>query len=41
MGSHLEWLASVFSKYPEMGVYLAIGIGYVVGRFKFHGVGLG
>jgi putative transport protein len=41
MGSHLEWLANLFTKYPEMGVYLAIGIGYVVGRFKFHGVGLG
>lgn len=24
-----------------MGVYLAVGIGYVIGRFKFRGVGLG
>jgi putative transport protein len=41
MPSHMEWLANLFTKYPEMGVYLAIGIGYLVGRLKFHGVGLG
>jgi len=37
----MEWLANLFTKYPEMGVYLAIGIGYLIGRPKFHGVGLG
>jgi putative transport protein len=37
----MEWLAKVFTKYPEMAVYLAIGIGYVIGRLKFRGVGLG
>ena len=37
----MQWLANLFTKYPEMGVYLAVGIGYVIGRFKFHGVGLG
>ena len=37
----MEWLAKIFSKYPEMAVYLAIGIGYVVGKLKFRGVGLG
>jgi putative transport protein len=37
----MEWLAKLFTKYPEMGVYLAIGIGYLIGRFKFRGVGLG
>jgi putative transport protein len=37
----MEWLARVFEKYPEMGVYLAIGIGYLIGRLKYHGVGLG
>ena len=37
----MEWLASVFTKYPEMAVYLAIGIGYLIGRLKFRGVGLG
>jgi putative transport protein len=37
----MEWLANVFTKYPEMAVYLAIGIGYLIGRVKFRGVGLG
>jgi putative transport protein len=37
----MEWLARVFTKYPEMAVYLAIGIGYVIGRLKFRGFGLG
>jgi putative transport protein len=41
MASHMEWLANLFTKYPEMGVYLAVGIGYLVGRLKFRGVGLG
>ena len=37
----MEWLANIFTKYPEMAVYLAIGIGYLIGRVKFRGVGLG
>jgi putative transport protein len=37
----MEWLATLFAKYPEMPVYLAIGIGYVIGRPKFRGIGLG
>ncbi len=37
----MEWLAKLFTKYPEMAVYLAVGIGYFIGRFKFRGVGLG
>ena len=37
----MEWLAKLFGKYPEMGVYLAVGIGYLIGRLKFRGVGLG
>ena len=37
----MEWLANQFTKYPEMAVYLAIGIGYLIGRLKFRGVGLG
>jgi len=34
-------LAKLFTKYPEMGVYLAVGLGYLFGRLKFRGVGLG
>jgi len=37
----MEWLAKLFEKYPEMGVYLAIGIGYLIARIKVRGVGLG
>src|SRR6201984_939783 len=40
-GVSMEWLAKLFTKYPEMGVYLAVGIGYLIGRLKFRGVGLG
>jgi putative transport protein len=37
----MVWLSNVFTKYPEMAVYLAIGVGYLIGRLKFRGVGLG
>jgi putative transport protein len=37
----MESLAKLFTKYPEMGVYLAVGIGYLIGRPKLRGVGLG
>lgn len=41
MGWDMEWLAKLFTKYPEMAVYLAVGIGYLIGRLKFRGIGLG
>ncbi len=37
----MEWLAKLFEKYPEMGVYLAVGLGYLLGRLKFRSFGLG
>lgn len=37
----MEWLGHLFEKYPEMAVYLAIGVGYVIGILKFRGAGLG
>jgi putative transport protein len=37
----MEWLAKPLEKYPEMAVYLAVGIGYFLGRLKFRGFGLG
>jgi putative transport protein len=40
-GLRMAWLSNLFTKYPEMGVYLAIGIGYLIGRLKFKGVGVG
>jgi len=37
----MEWLARLLEKYPEMGVYLAVGIGYYAGRLKYRGFALG
>jgi len=37
----MEWLGHLFEKYPEMAVYLAIGVGYLIGALKFRGAGLG
>ena len=37
----MKSLATLFTKYPEMPVYLAIGIGYFIGKLKFRGVGFG
>jgi len=37
----MEWLAKLFTKYPEMAVYLAVGMGYLIGRLKVRRVGLG
>lgn len=37
----MKSLATLFTKYPEMAVFLAIGIGYLIGKLKFHGVGFG
>ena len=28
----MEWMAKLFEKYPEMGVYLAVGLGYIFGQ---------
>lgn len=37
----MEWLGRLFEKYPETAVYLAVGIGYLAGRIKYRGFGLG
>ena len=37
----MEWLGHLFEKYPEMAVYLAVGVGYVIGALKFRGAGIG
>ena len=37
----MTWLAALFEKYPEVGVFLAIGVGYLIGHVKVRGVGLG
>jgi AspT/YidE/YbjL antiporter-like protein len=45
-GSHpgeeaMAWFAALCEKYPEFGVFLAIGLGYLIGEIKIRGVGLG
>src|SRR5512139_2029061 len=37
----MAWLTQLFAKYPELAVYLALGIGYWVGSLKFRGFSLG
>lgn len=37
----MDWLAQSMQKNPELAVFLAIGIGYWIGRFKVKGVGFG
>lgn len=37
----MEWLQQIFTKYPELAVYLALGAGYWIGNRKFGGFSLG
>jgi putative transport protein len=37
----LEWSAQTLRTYPEIALFLALGIGYYVGKFTFRGIGLG
>ena len=37
----MAWFAALCEKYPEFGVFLAIGLGYLIGEIKIRGVGLG
>jgi putative transport protein len=37
----MEWLTGMLNKYPELAVYLALGVGYWVGSLKFGKFSLG
>jgi putative transport protein len=37
----LHWLAQTLRAYPEIAIFLSLGIGYYVGKFTFRGIGLG
>jgi putative transport protein len=37
----MEWLNSMLTRYPELAVYLALGVGYWVGSLKFGKFSLG
>jgi len=36
-----EWFGATLRQYPEIAIFLALGIGYYVGKFTFRGIGLG
>src|SRR5205807_7648784 len=35
------WFAATLRQYPEIAIFLALAIGYYVGKFTFKGIGLG
>src|SRR6187551_3588942 len=37
----MDWLFSTLKQYPEIAIFLTLGIGYYFGKFKFKGIGLG
>ena len=37
----LDWFAQTLRSYPEIALFLSLGIGYYVGKFTFRGIGLG
>lgn len=37
----LTWFADTFRQYPEIAIFLALGLGYYFGKFTFRGIGLG
>src|SRR5262245_52269146 len=37
----MSWAQPLFEKYPELAVFLALGLGYAVGRVKIGGFSLG
>src|SRR5262245_45756136 len=36
-----EWFAQTLRTYPEIAIFLSLGIGYYVGKFTYRGIGLG
>ncbi len=36
-----DWFAQTLRSYPEIAIFLSLGIGYYVGKFTFKGIGLG
>src|SRR5881409_4034757 len=40
-GNMFEWVAQTLRSYPEIALFLSLGIGYYVGKFTFKGIGLG
>jgi putative transport protein len=37
----IQWLFDTLKQYPEIAIFLALGLGYYFGKFTFKGIGLG
>src|SRR5205814_4105817 len=37
----LDWFAATLRSYPEIAIFLSLGVAYYVGKFTFRGIGLG
>src|SRR6476660_2736711 len=35
------WFAATLKQYPEIAIFLTLGIGYYFGKFTYKGIGLG
>src|SRR5246127_5543077 len=36
-----QWFLTTLRAYPEVAIFLALGLGYYFGKFTFRGIGLG
>ena len=37
----MDWLFTTLKSYPEIAIFLSLGLGYYFGKFTFRGIGLG
>ena len=37
----IDWFNGTLRQYPEIAIFLTLGIGYYFGKFTFKGIGLG
>src|ERR1700746_1712641 len=37
----VEWVFGAMKQFPEIAIFLALAIGYYLGKFTFKGIGLG
>lgn len=37
----MDWLFATLRQYPEIAIFLSLGLGYFFGKFTFRGIGLG
>ena len=37
----IDWFFATLKQYPEIAIFLTLGIGYYFGKFTFKGIGLG